>query len=179
MISAEKKANRLINSTSPYLLQHAFNPVDWYEWGHEALTKARDENKPILVSIGYSSCHWCHVMEREVFEKEDMANLMNNYLVCIKVDREERPDIDQIYMDAVQAMGMQGGWPLNVFLTPDQKPFYGGTYFPPQQWVQVLKGIHKAFTERRPEVEESAEQFAQHLAKQDTSRFKKPTEATE
>ncbi len=160
------KANRLIHATSPYLLQHAHNPVDWYEWGDEALTKARQENKPILVSIGYSSCHWCHVMEREVFEKEDMAALMNKYLVCIKVDREERPDVDQVYMDAVQAMGAHGGWPLNVFLTPDQKPFYGGTYFPPQQWVQVIEGVHRAFTEKRAEVNDSASNLARHLAAQ-------------
>jgi uncharacterized protein len=167
-----KKTNRLIDSTSPYLLQHAHNPVDWFEWGEEALMKAKKENKPILVSIGYSSCHWCHVMEREVFEKDDMAELMNTYLVCIKVDREERPDVDQIYMDAVQAMGIHGGWPLNVFLTPDQKPFYGGTYFPPANWVKILEGIHRAFTERRDEVEESATQFAEHLRQQDTQRFK-------
>jgi uncharacterized protein len=175
-MTGTKKANRLIHSTSPYLLQHAYNPVDWFEWGEEALMKAKQENKPILVSIGYSSCHWCHVMEREVFEKEEMAETMNSYLVCIKVDREERPDVDQVYMDAVQAMGQHGGWPLNVFLTPDQKPFYGGTYFPPQQWAQLLQGVHRAFTERRSEVEESAEQFADHLSKQDTSRFKKSTE---
>jgi uncharacterized protein len=166
-------SNRLIHSTSPYLLQHAHNPVDWYEWGEEALHKAKKENKPILVSIGYSSCHWCHVMEREVFEKEDMAALMNNNLVCIKVDREERPDVDQVYMDAVQAMGVHGGWPLNVFLTPDQKPFYGGTYFPPQQWVNVLNAIHRAFTEQREEIEKSANDLAEHLRQQDTTRFKK------
>lgn len=174
-----QKANRLINSTSPYLLQHAYNPVDWHEWGEEALMKAKKENKPILVSIGYSSCHWCHVMEREVFEKEDMAKAMNEYLVCIKVDREERPDVDQIYMDALQAMGLQGGWPLNVFLTPDQKPFFGGTYFPPAQWLQVLNGINKAFRERREEVEGSAQQFAEHLAQQDTQRFKRTAPAAE
>jgi uncharacterized protein len=166
-------SNRLIHSTSPYLLQHAHNPVDWYEWGEEALHKAKKENKPILVSIGYSSCHWCHVMEREVFEKEDMAALMNNNLVCIKVDREERPDVDQVYMDAVQAMGVHGGWPLNVFLTPDQKPFYGGTYFPPQQWVNVLNAIHRAFNEQREEIEKSANDLAEHLRQQDTTRFKK------
>lgn len=165
--------NRLINSTSPYLLQHAHNPVDWYEWGEEALMAAKQENKPILVSIGYSSCHWCHVMEREVFENEELARIMNEYLICIKVDREERPDIDQIYMDAVQAMGVHGGWPLNVFLTPDQKPFYGGTYFPPEQWQQVVVGIHRAFNERRQEVEESAEQFAQHLTQNNFSHLKK------
>ena len=132
MQSQEKKNNRLINATSPYLLQHANNPVDWYEWGPEALEKAKKEDKPVLVSIGYSSCHWCHVMEHESFEDEDIAAIMNEHFVSIKVDREERPDIDQIYMEAVQAMGINGGWPLNVFITPDQKPFYGGTYFPPQ-----------------------------------------------
>ena len=174
-----KHTNRLIESTSPYLLQHAHNPVDWYEWGEEALLKAKQEDKPILVSIGYSSCHWCHVMEREVFEKEEMAAKMNAYLVCIKVDREERPDVDQIYMDAVQAMGQHGGWPLNVFLTPDQKPFYGGTYFPPQQWMQLLEGINRAFKERRGEINESAEQFAQHLAAQDLQRFTRTAESKE
>src|SRR6267143_4858495 len=121
----EKKANRLIHATSPYLLQHAYNPVDWHEWGPEALNKASEESKPILVSIGYSACHWCHVMERESFEKEEIAQSMNAHFVCIKVDREERPDIDQVYMEAVQAMGGQGGWPLNVFLNPAQQPFYG------------------------------------------------------
>ena len=171
-----KHTNRLINSTSPYLQQHAHNPVDWYEWGEDALLRAKQENKPILVSIGYSSCHWCHVMEREVFENDELAARMNEYLVCIKVDREERPDVDQIYIDAVQAMGIHGGWPLNVFLTPDQKPFYGGTYFPPQQWTQVLTGVNKAFRERRSEVEESASQFAEHLAQQDISRFIQNTE---
>lgn len=173
------KANRLIHSTSPYLLQHAYNPVDWFEWGEEALTKAREENKPILVSIGYSSCHWCHVMEREVFEKEKIAATMNEHMVCIKVDREERPDIDQIYMEAVQAMGVNGGWPLNVFLTPDQKPFYGGTYFPPDQWVQVIEGIHNAFVNRRPDIEQSANELTNLLAQQDTSRFKKEAVAGE
>src|SRR5690606_2291910 len=168
-----RKGNRLVHATSPYLLQHAFNPVDWYQWDEEALKKARDENKPILVSIGYSSCHWCHVMERECFERDDIAKLMNEYLVCIKVDREERPDIDQSYMYADQAKGMQGGWPLNVFLTPEQKPFYGGTYFPPDQWKQVITGIHNAFTTRRDEIDESAEQLTQHLANQDASRFRK------
>jgi uncharacterized protein len=171
-------SNRLIHSTSPYLLQHAHNPVDWYEWGEEALMKAKKENKPILVSIGYSSCHWCHVMEREVFEKEEMANVMNYYLVCIKVDREERPDVDQIYMDAVQAMGVHGGWPLNVFLTPDQKPFYGGTYFPPEQWMNVLAAINRAFTQQRDEIEKSANDLAEHLRQQDTTRFRKEHEST-
>lgn len=164
--------NRLINATSPYLRQHAHNPVDWYEWSSEALDKARAEDKPILVSIGYSSCHWCHVMERESFENNDIAAIMNEHFVCIKVDREERPDIDQIYMEAVQAMGINGGWPLNVFLTPDQKPFYGGTYFPPQNWAQVLNSIHRAYTTRRDEVENSSKEISEFLMRNDTERFR-------
>src|SRR5206468_2656050 len=116
---------------SPYLLQHAFNPVDWYPWGEDAFKKARDENRPIFVSIGYSTCYWCHVMEREVFEDSAIARLMNEKLVCIKVDREERPDIDRVYMTAVQAMTGSGGWPMSLFLTHDLKPFYGATYIPP------------------------------------------------
>jgi uncharacterized protein YyaL (SSP411 family) len=174
-----QKSNRLIKATSPYLLQHAYNPVDWFEWSAEALSKAKNENKPILVSIGYSSCHWCHVMEREVFEKEDLAKIMNDNLVCIKVDREERPDIDQVYMEAVQAMGVSGGWPLNVFLTPDQKPFYGGTYFPPDQWVRVIEGIHNAFVNRRTEVEQSANELTNILSQQDGLRFKKDPVSTD
>jgi uncharacterized protein len=167
----EHKANRLINSTSPYLLQHAYNPVDWYEWGPEALEKARLMDRPILVSIGYSSCHWCHVMERESFENHDVANLMNEYFVCIKVDREERPDIDQIYMDAVHALGIQGGWPLNVFLTPEQKPFFGGTYFSPQVWPQVLRNIHNAFDQHRDKIEHTAEELRMHLQRSETAAF--------
>jgi uncharacterized protein YyaL (SSP411 family) len=164
-------ANRLINSTSPYLLQHSHNPVDWYEWGTEALSKAAAENKPILVSIGYSACHWCHVMERESFENYSTAAIMNTNFVCIKVDREERPDVDQVYMEAVQAMGVNGGWPLNVFLTPDQKPFYGGTYFPPQNWQSVLTQIAGAFKQRRDEINKSAEEIANHLNRTDLQRF--------
>src|SRR6478609_4205469 len=118
--------NRLAKETSPYLLQHAENPVDWFPWGPEALEKARSENKVILVSIGYSACHWCHVMEHESFENQQVAEVMNRHFVNIKVDREERPDVDAIYMDSLQAMGVRGGWPLNVFLMPDAKPFYGG-----------------------------------------------------
>ena len=125
-------ANRLINETSPYLLQHAENPVDWYPWGEEALGRARDEDRPILLSIGYSACHWCHVMERESFENEDIAVLMNDSFVNVKVDREERPDLDAVYMEAVQMMTGSGGWPMTVFLTPDGRPYYGGTYFPPE-----------------------------------------------
>jgi uncharacterized protein YyaL (SSP411 family) len=174
-----KIPNRLSHATSPYLLQHAYNPVDWYEWGEEALRKAKTEDKPILVSIGYSSCHWCHVMERECFEKEEIAKVMNDYFVCIKVDREERPDIDQIYMDAVQALGINGGWPLNVFVTPDQKPFYGGTYFPPPNWIQLLNNIHHAYKTRRKDIEQSADELSQHLSRNDIERFRQTAEKTE
>src|SRR5436189_747677 len=129
---ATPHTNRLIHETSPYLLQHAHNPVDWYPWGDEAFQKARSENRPILLSIGYSACHWCHVMERESFEDERIAALMNEHFVCIKVDREERPDLDEIYMQATLALNQgQGGWPMTVFLTPDQEPIFAGTYFPP------------------------------------------------
>ena len=161
--------NRLINETSPYLLQHAHNPVDWYAWGTDALQRAKDENKPILVSIGYSACHWCHVMERESFEDEETARLMNNDFINIKVDREERPDLDHIYMDAVQAMTGGGGWPLNVFLTPDAKPFYGGTYFPPERafnrssWKEVLAAVSDAFQRKRGEIDSQAEELTRHL----------------
>lgn len=172
-MSEHNIANRLIHSTSPYLLQHAYNPVNWYEWGAEALATAKELNKPILVSIGYSSCHWCHVMEREVFENADIAAVMNEYLVCIKVDREERPDIDSIYMEAVQALGINGGWPLNVFLTPDQKPFYGGTYFPPDQWSNVIHAVHKAFKDRISEINATADDLTKALARQDTAHLKK------
>jgi uncharacterized protein len=178
MTSSHKKANRLIQSTSPYLLQHAYNPVDWFEWGTEALNKAKQENKPILVSIGYSSCHWCHVMERESFEVEDIAQIMNEHFVCIKVDREERPDIDQIYMEAVQAMGINGGWPLNVFLTPDQKPFYGGTYFPPKNWAQLLIQLNKTFELKRDEINASANELSQHIQVSDLKRFSITSEST-
>jgi hypothetical protein len=164
MSSATHRApNALINATSPYLLQHAYNPVAWQEWGPGALQQAVQEDKPILISIGYSSCHWCHVMERESFEDEDLAALMNAYFICIKVDREERPDLDQVYMEAVQAMGINGGWPLNVFLTPQQKPFYGGTYFPPKAWANVLTQIRQAFVQRRSEIDASADRLTEHL----------------
>lgn len=161
--------NRLIRETSPYLLQHAHNPVDWYPWGEEAFQKAINENKPVLVSIGYAACHWCHVMERESFENEETAALMNELFVNIKIDREERPDLDHIYMDAVQAIAGSGGWPLNVFLTPDKKPFYGGTYFPPQpvynraSWRDVLMGVSDAFVNRREEIENQARSLTDHL----------------
>ncbi|MBS1505659.1 MAG: thioredoxin domain-containing protein [Bacteroidetes bacterium] len=163
--------NALIHSTSPYLLQHAHNPVHWQEWSKEALAMAKDQDKPILVSIGYSSCHWCHVMERESFENNEIAKVMNESFVCIKVDREERPDIDHIYMEAVQAMGMNGGWPLNVFLTPDQKPFYGGTYFPPQNWARLLVQIAATFQSKRNEINQSANELAGHLQTSDLQRF--------
>ncbi len=161
--------NHLINETSPYLLQHAHNPVNWYAWGEAALEKARQEDKPVLVSIGYAACHWCHVMERESFEDETTAALMNAHFINIKIDREERPDLDHIYMDAVQAMTGSGGWPLNVFLTPQGKPFYGGTYFPPERaynrasWKEVLMGVAKNYSEKKHEIEAQAENLTQHL----------------
>ncbi len=161
----------MINESSPYLLQHANNPVNWYPWGEEALDKARAENKIILISIGYSACHWCHVMEKESFENEAVAKIMNAYFINIKIDREERPDLDHIYMDAVQAMTGSGGWPLNVFLTPDTRPFYGGTYFPPvaaynrSSWTDVLTAINKAWAERKEEIEEQAGNLTEHLKK--------------
>ena len=164
--------NRLATETSPYLRQHAHNPVDWYPWGPEVLALAKDEQRPILVSIGYAACHWCHVMERESFESEAIAEVMNAHFVCIKVDREERPDVDQIYMDAVQAMGLQGGWPLNVFLTPDGKPFYGGTYFPPGNWGKLLQSIGQAYAgEHRAELEASAERFAAAIGTSELAKY--------
>jgi uncharacterized protein YyaL (SSP411 family) len=161
--------NRLADETSPYLLQHKDNPVAWEPWGGHALTRARDEDKPLLVSIGYSSCHWCHVMEHESFEDPVVAAYMNEHFVCIKVDREERPDVDAIYMEACQAMTGQGGWPLNVFCTPDQAPFYAGTYFPPApmrgmpSWRQLLEAIVEAWTERREEIREGAPRIVDRL----------------
>ncbi len=164
--------NDLINSTSPYLLQHAHNPVNWQEWGEEALSQAKKEDKPILVSIGYSSCHWCHVMEKESFEDTAVAKIMNEHFINIKVDREERPDVDQVYMDAVQAMGLNGGWPLNVFLTPDQKPFYGGTYFPKEGWKNLLTSINQAFETNRDKINESAEAFTKSLQAKESEKYK-------
>ena len=162
--------NRLARETSPYLLQHAGNPVDWYPWGDEALQRARDENRPLLVSIGYSACHWCHVMAHESFEDDATAALMNQLFVCIKVDREERPDIDAVCMAACQAMTGQGGWPLNVFLTPDeQQPFFAGTYFPPEQrhgmpsWQMVLEAISDAWLQRPEQVREQGGRLAQAI----------------
>lgn len=178
-----KHTNSLINETSPYLLQHAHNPVNWYPWGEEALNKARQEDKPILVSIGYAACHWCHVMERESFENESTARVMNEHFINIKIDREERPDLDHIYMDAVQAMTGSGGWPLNIFLTPETKPFYGGTYFPPVRafnrasWKEVLMGVAEAFKEKRDEIENQANNLTNHLVQSNSFGLHFPGEA--
>ncbi|MBP9796805.1 MAG: thioredoxin domain-containing protein, partial [Chitinophagales bacterium] len=154
--------NHLIHENSPYLLQHAYNPVEWFPWGDEALQKAKNEDKPILVSIGYAACHWCHVMEHESFEDEQTAKFMNTWFVNIKVDREERPDIDNIYMNACQLLTGAGGWPLNIFLTPDLLPFSGGTYFPPKpgygkpSWMEVLMYMKDTFSRERDKVEQQA-----------------------
>ena len=171
-----KFTNRLSGETSPYLLQHAHNPVDWYPWGAEALEQARVEDRPILLSIGYSACHWCHVMEHESFENEPIAKLMNDNFVCIKVDREERPDLDGIYMNAVQMMTGHGGWPMTVFLTPDGRPFYGGTYFPPVDrqgmpgFPRLLIALAEAWRERRDEIEKNAGSLLVELGKVDRFR---------
>src|SRR5688500_9564975 len=163
-------ANRLAGETSPYLLQHKDNPVDWYPWGEEALARACEEEPPILLSIGDSACHWCHVMERESFEDPQTAALMNERFVCIKLDREERPDLDAIYMEACQAMTGSGGWPLNVFLTPEQVPFYAGTYFPPTErggmpsWQRVMTAVASAWDERREEIRSGAERIVRRLS---------------
>jgi uncharacterized protein YyaL (SSP411 family) len=163
--------NRLASSSSPYLLQHAGNPVDWYPWGPEALDKARAEDKPILLSIGYAACHWCHVMEHESFEDEATAALMNEHFVAIKVDREERPDLDQIYQLVVQLMGRSGGWPLTVFLTPEQRPYFGGTYFPPVDrhgmpgFPRVLRALSEAYREQRGEIFEQAQEITQAIGR--------------
>ena len=161
--------NRLVKETSPYLLQHAHNPVDWYPWGEEAFRRAESENKPVLLSIGYSACHWCHVMEVESFENEKIAALMNDHFVNIKVDREERPDLDEIYMNAVQMLTGRGGWPMTVFLTPEGKPFYGGTYFPPEDrygvpgFPKVLGAVAQAYRERPQDVEKNVSQILDTL----------------
>ncbi|NNM29431.1 MAG: thioredoxin domain-containing protein, partial [Akkermansiaceae bacterium] len=169
---AGKKANRLLEEKSPYLLQHAYNPVDWYPWGEEAFAKARQEEKPILLSVGYSTCHWCHVMERESFENEEIAKFLNEHFVSIKLDREERPDVDRVYMTAYQAMsGEGGGWPLNMMLTPDLKPFFGGTYFPPESkrgrpgFLEVLQQIRKVWSEQREEVLKTANTSHEQMQK--------------
>jgi uncharacterized protein len=177
MQAPKKHTNRLINETSPYLLQHAHNPVDWYPWGEEAFERAKAEGKPVLVSIGYSACHWCHVMEHESFEDEDTARIMNENFVSIKVDMEERPDVDQIYMTFVQITTGRGGWPMNVFLTPDKLPFFGGTYFPPaprygmSSFQQILLSVAEAYRERREEIMRSAADILGELRRTSVSEF--------
>ncbi len=169
--------NHLIHEISPYLLQHAHNPVDWYPWGQEALAKARVEDKPIFLSIGYAACHWCHVMEQESFEDAEIAAFMNEHFVSIKVDREERPDLDSIYMQATTAMTGSGGWPMSIFLTPDLRPFYAGTYFPPVRrynmpsFKEILLSLAKAYREERQEVDRVAGRVLQHI--------QQPTQAVE
>ena len=163
--------NRLIDETSPYLLQHANNPVDWYPWGEEALARARDEDRPILLSIGYSACHWCHVMERESFENDAIAEIMNRDFVNIKVDREERPDLDAVYMEAVQMLTGSGGWPMTVFLTPDCKPFYGGTYFPPVDrhnmpgFPRLLETVAHAYRNSHSEIQRVTNQLTEQMGR--------------
>jgi|CXWL01.1.fsa_nt_gi uncharacterized protein YyaL (SSP411 family) len=186
-MAMEPMSNRLAAEKSPYLLQHADNPVDWYPWGEEAFSKAKAENKPILLSIGYSTCHWCHVMEHESFSVPATAEVMNRHFVCVKLDREERPDVDKVYMTAVQAITGQGGWPLNVFLTPNLKPFYGGTYFPPESrwgqpaWTGLLTRLAQLWEERRADVETDAASLARSVAEyaaaEDETRGRPETEA--
>ncbi len=169
MSDSSRGTNRLAAETSPYLLQHAHNPVDWYPWGEEAFARAREEDRPLLLSVGYSACHWCHVMERESFENDAIAALMNENFICMKVDREERPDVDQIYMSAVQAMTGRGGWPMTVFLAPDGRPFYGGTYYPPDDrhglpgFPKVLTAVSEAYRNRRDEVLQSAGRLLEQM----------------
>ncbi|TGL90447.1 thioredoxin domain-containing protein [Leptospira congkakensis] len=174
MANLSKKPNRLVHEKSPYLLQHAHNPVDWFPWGNEAFEKAQKEDKIILLSIGYSTCHWCHVMERESFEDDSTAEVLNRDFVCIKLDREERPDIDKIYMDALHAMGTQGGWPLNMFLTPTKEPILGGTYFPPENrygkrsFKEVLRLVSEAWKNQREELITAASDLTQYLRDNET-----------
>ena len=152
--------NKLIDETSPYLLQHAHNPVNWFPWTEEALQKATEENKLIIISIGYSACHWCHVMEEESFEDVEVANIMNEDFICIKVDREERPDVDQMYMDAVHLMNQRGGWPLNCIALPDGKPIWGGTYFRKENWIQQIQSINNYYQNNPEETKEYATKLA-------------------
>ncbi len=163
--------NSLIDESSPYLLQHAHNPVNWYSWGEEALNKAKAENKPLLISIGYSSCHWCHVMEHESFEDIEVANLMNENFICIKVDKEERPDIDNLYMTAVQLIAGNGGWPLNCFALPDGRPFYGGTYFRKNDWIKLLTNISNQYTSSYNKIEASAERLEEGIVNSETQNM--------
>lgn len=174
MSTNKKFTNRLINAKSPYLLQHAHNPVDWFAWGEEAFEKARNENKPLLISIGYSACHWCHVMEHESFEDEEVAELMNRFFVNVKVDREERPDVDHMYMSAVQLMTGRGGWPLNCFVLPDGRPIYGGTYFPKPSWKNILNKLHDLFTNDYREVLDYAEKLTEGIQKMELFKLDSP-----
>src|SRR6266446_1050955 len=168
-MSGELKPNRLIREKSPYLLQHAHNPVDWFSWGEDAFAKAREENRPIFLSIGYSTCHWCHVMEHESFENPDIAQILNQYFISIKVDREERPDVDRVYMLFVQSTTGSGGWPMSVFLTPQLQPFFGGTYYPPKDrygrpgFGTLLENLARAWREDRPRIEQSGTQVLDQL----------------
>ena len=165
-----KYTNRLILENSPYLLQHAHNPVDWFPWGEEAFSRAREEDKPIFLSIGYSTCHWCHVMERESFESEEIARLMNEFFVCIKIDRERRPDIDEFYMTGVQLLTQRGGWPMSSFLTAEGKPFYGGTYYPPESFAALLQRVHQAWGEQREQIYQSADRLAATIVEVTSAR---------
>jgi hypothetical protein len=182
-MSTTKGKNRLSGETSPYLLQHAGNPVDWYPWGEEALRRARREDKPIFLSIGYAACHWCHVMAHESFEDEETAKLLNELFVNIKVDREERQDLDHIYMAAVQAMTQHGGWPMSVFLTPDLEPFYGGTYFPPDDrmgmpsFKKVVTGVGNAWKTKREDCRRSARELVTALDEMNRSLSAAPATA--
>ncbi|MEX1241988.1 MAG: thioredoxin domain-containing protein, partial [Cyclobacteriaceae bacterium] len=179
----DSEPNRLEKAKSPYLRQHADNPVDWYEWGPEALQKAKDENKPLIISVGYAACHWCHVMEHESFMDTSVAKIMNENFVAVKIDREERPDIDQIYMNAAQLLTGRGGWPLNAFALPDGRPFYAGTYFPKDQWIQVLKQMDDVYKNQHEKVLQQATQLTQGIKRQEvitlagdsTVRFSKST----
>jgi uncharacterized protein YyaL (SSP411 family) len=159
----EKTGNHLINETSPYLLEHAFNPVDWHPWGPETLARAKNEQKPLLISIGYAACHWCHVMERESFENDSIAEFMNEHFICIKVDREERPDIDKIYLDAAQLISGNAGWPLHAFALPSGEPFFAGTYFPPQQWMRLIKQLNELYHEDKARVYTTAMDVAKGI----------------
>jgi uncharacterized protein len=172
-MSDHKFTNSLINESSPYLLQHAHNPVDWHSWNESTLAKARSLDKMLLISIGYSSCHWCHVMEKESFEDEEVAKIMNKNFICIKVDREERPDVDQVYMTAAQLITGSGGWPLNCFALPDGRPFFGGTYFHKSQWIQLIESIVQLFVKRRKDLEEQAGTLAEGVISRDLIRIRK------
>ena len=172
-MSSPKPTNRLIHETSPYLLQHAHNPVDWYAWGPEAFAAAREQDRPILLSVGYSACHWCHVMERESFENVEIAQQMNADFISVKVDREERPEVDSIYMSAVQRLTGQGGWPMTVFLTPEGKPFFGGTYFPPDDlygrpgFPRILTAVATAWVQQRSEIDQQSVELTADLIEGD------------